>query len=248
MQPTRILKSLLLAALFVPGGARAARAQESDVSEPEPAAWSLTLTTGYDSRSVLYGYRLSRHLIHADLYAWRPITDSVSVWAGAWAGYLTDGTYRQVDACAGFDVALSESFSVGLDYTLFGYLEVPFSDKDTVSALAAQAVYQFDGLTLTLRDQYDFEAEGHLARAIASYTRPVAGPVSLRLEAEFGYAFQYYIEGNRPNHALFTLGLPVQINESVGMEVFLSRSLALGAIRAFEEHVTYGGLSLSRRW
>ncbi|MDZ4199621.1 MAG: hypothetical protein U1E27_10105, partial [Kiritimatiellia bacterium] len=170
MNTTRTLKTLFLSTLLLAGSAGAARAQEPVAPEPEPAAWSLTLTTGYDSRYVLYGYRLSRHLIHADLYAARPITDSVSVWAGAWAGYLTDGTYRELDAYAGFDVALSESFSVGLGYSLFGYLKVPFSDKDTVSELAAQAVYQVEGLTLTLRDQYDFEAEGHLARAIASYT------------------------------------------------------------------------------
>jgi len=220
----------------------------AEIEAAAPSSWSRTLTVGYDTRYMLYGYHLNRHLIHADVYTYRPIGDSLSVWADAWAGYLTDNTYRELDVAGGLDVALTEHWSVGIGYSIFGYIDVPFSNRDTDSEIAVQTVYSLDALTLTLRDQYDDEAKGHLLRAIAGYSQPLRGPVSLRLEAEFGYAFEYFIDGHLPNHAIFTLALPIQLTPTIGAEAFVKRSLALESIQAFEADRTYGGLSFNWSW
>lgn len=234
----------------MPASAPAADARGGPTVEPELApeeaapAGGATLTLGYDSRYILYGYRLSRHLYHADVALYRGIGDRVSLWAGAWYGYLTDGTYNEVDVYAGVDVSLGGGFSVGAGYSLFNYLEVPFPTSDRVSEIAVQAVYTAGPLTLKLRDQYDFQAEGHLLRAIGGLTGSLAERVSFDFAAEFGYAFGYYIEGNQPNHALFTLRIPVRVSDRVQVVPFVARSLALDAIDAFERDDTYGGCSI----
>lgn len=234
----KLLFTLALGLWFVP-----AWAEEPVAEETHPL--STTLTAGYDSRYVLYGYRLSRHLYHVDAYSSYALNDRTTLWAGAWYGYLTDGTYREVDGYAGIDRALGNGFSVGFGYSLFHYIEVPFTDKDWDHEFAVHVSYYTEKLFLSLRDQYDVEAEGHLARAIAAYTQPVSDRLSLVASAEFGYAFDYYIEGNRANHTLWMLKAPIRITDHVVATPFIARSIPLDAIDEYEENETYGGISIS---
>lgn len=224
------------------------RADPGDAkTSPEAAAGpplGVTLNLSYDSEYMLYGYRLGRNLFHTDVSLWRPLTDRLSFWAGSWYGVLPDGTYHEVDVYGGVDWALTERLSVGVGYTLFNYIEVPFPTSTHVSEFAAQLAYAAGPLTLTVRDQYDTEAEGHLVRGIANVAREIFGRLSVDASAEFGYAFEYFIEGNRPNHALFTMKLPVRITDRIRATPFIARSLALAAIDGYEDDVTYGGLSV----
>jgi len=206
---------------------------------------SATLTTAYESRYVLYGYRLSRHLYMADIYLFKPLDDKTSVWGGAWYGYLTDGTYHEVDVYGGIDRMITETLTLGLAYSLFNYIEVPFPTSDHVSEFAAHATYASGGFSLQLREQYDTGADGHLVRAIGSYTQTLAGSLSLVLGAEAGYAFEYFIDGNRWNHAEVSAKTPWQINDHWSISPFIARSIPLAAIDDFEQYETYGGISAS---
>lgn len=211
----------------------------------ESSPVTATLTTAYESRYVLYGYRLSRHLYTADLYLFKPLSEKTSIWGGTWYGYLTDGTYHEVDVYGGIDRMITDTVTLGLAYSLFNYIEVPFPTSDHVSEFAAHATYASGGLSLQLREQYDTEADGHLVRAIGSYTLPLADSVSLVLGAEAGYAFKYFIDGNLWNHAEVSAKTPWQLNDRWSISPFIARSIPLAAIDDFEEYETYGGISAS---
>jgi hypothetical protein len=231
------LTLLLLAATLA---APAVRAQETAASP-----LSTTLTVGYDSRYVLYGYRLSRHLYKADVYLWYPLNDHTSVWGGAWYGYLPDGTYQEVDVYGGIDRTLNDLLTVGLAYSLFNYIEVPFPTSDHVSEFAAHATLASGPASLQLRAQYDTGAEGTLARALGAYNQSVTDRLALRLDAELGYAFDYFIDGNLFNHARIAINAPVQLDATFSMTPFIARSIPLAAIDDFEQYETVYGVSFS---
>lgn len=211
----------------------------------ELAPLSTTLTLGYDSRYVLYGYRLSRHLYHADAYLYQQLNDKTSVWGGGWYGYLTDGTYNELDVYGGVDRMLTDTISAGLAYSLFNYIEVPFEADDNESEFAAHVSYTGSQLSLSLRSQYDTGAKGTLVRGIAGWSHPVNDRFSLNFGAEAGYAFEYYIDGNLWNHAKVKLETPWQATETITITPFIARTIALAAIDDFEEDETYYGISCS---
>ena len=230
------IKWMFLAALMLPF---CARAEEATLD------LAATFSLGYDSRYVLYGYRLSRHLWHADLGLYAPLSETVSVWGGAWYGYLTDGTYREADVYGGLDRALTDTVSVGLAYSLFNYMEVPFPASSQSHEVAAHVTYLQERFSLTTRAQYDTDGSGFLLRGVGALTQPVNDRVTLALSAEAGYSLHYFVSGNRWNHALFKLALPIAVTDSVSCRLFVARSVPLSAIRDFEEYETYGGLSVS---
>ena len=229
--------TILLAAAALLTAAKPVQAEEPTLST--------TVTLGYQSRYVLYGYRLSRHLYHADVYLHYPLNEKVSLWGGSWYGYLTDGTYHEIDVYAGVDYALTESLSAGLAYSLFNYIEVPFPTSDQAHEIAAHITYYGEQYSLSLRNHYDSEAEGHLLRAIGEFTQPLTENLSAVLNAEAGYAFRYFIPGNLWNHAQVKLSAPYQINDALSVSPFIARSIPLAAIDDFEEYETFSGISAS---
>ncbi|HMP90251.1 MAG TPA: hypothetical protein PJ991_08610 [Kiritimatiellia bacterium] len=228
--------TFLLAALALVG----ATPVRADLS-----ALSTTVTLGYDSRYVLYGYRLSRHLYKGDIYLTYPLNDKVSLWGGAWYGYLTDGTYHEVDVYAGVDYAVTESIFAGIAYSLFNYIEVPFPTSDQAHEISAHVTYFGDQFSLALQNHYDSEAEGNLLRAIGDYSLPITEQLSAGLNVEAGYAFRYFISGNLWNHAQVKLSAPYRVNDAFTITPFIARSIPLAAIDDFEQYETYGGISCS---
>jgi hypothetical protein len=213
-------------------------------SAAETTPLHTTITLGYDSRYVLYGYQLSRHLYHADAYLSKALNEKTSVWGGGWYGYLTDGTYHEVDVYGGIDRQLNDRISVGFAYSMFNYIEVPFPADDRAHEFTVHATYAMERFSLSLRNQYDTEAKGSLVRGIATFSQPVTDAWSVIASAETGYALEYYVDGNLWNHALFKVQAPYQINDRLGLTPFISRSIALAAIDDFETDVTYYGISL----
>ncbi len=206
-----------------------------------------TLTLGYESRYVLYGYRLSRHLYTADLSFYLPVNDRTAAWAGAWYGYLTDGTYHELDGYAGLDYYLSDHWTAGAGYSIFNYIEVPFPTSGQAHELTAYLTASAGPFSLTLQDHYDSEAEGHLLRGILNATVPAGERLAIRASVEYGYAVEYFIEGDAWNHALYKLDASYEVNHRVGLNAFIARTIALEAIDDFEEDDTYGGVSVSLR-
>lgn len=223
--------------------ARPAFADEPAAEETSPL--SLILTAGYDSRYMLYGYRLNRHLLGADVYAAYPLNEKTTVWGGAWYGVIPDGTYRELDGYVGVDRTLGHGFTAGFAISAFYYIDVPFTQRDVAYELLTHLTYAKGPFSLALRDHADSLADGHILRSIATYTQPINDRVSLKGTAEFGYAFEYYIEGNRANHALFTLEAPITLTPAVWITPFVTRSIPLDAIDAFEEDDTIVGGSIS---
>jgi len=232
----RNIRMGILAASLIGG---AARAEES-------AAWSGTITAGYDTRYVLYGYRYARHLYHADTYLSRAATESVSLWGGGWYGCFSDGTYRELDLYGGADWTPRERWTLGLGYSLFNYFDAPFTEDDEGHEFTAYAIHTTGPFTLTLRDHYDLTAEGHLARAILAWTREWPARWTLDAEAEYGHAFHYYVEEDGPHHGQFKLSLSRPITETVSATAFVARTLALDALDEFERDDTFGGVSVTR--
>ncbi len=230
------MKKILLAFLLFCGTAQASSNVWKDVST--------TVTLSYESRYVLYGYDQGPDLYHTDLCFWMPVSKKLSVWAGSWYGTQPSGDYNEVDLYAGFDYQLSDHFSAGLAYSLFNYLEMPYPSTDRSHEFSGHLTYTAGPFTLSLRDLYDTDGEGHLARAVASFDKSLTDALSLSLSTEYGYSFDYFATGNGPNHALFKLKLPWQLNETFSLEPFIAHSIALDVIDSFEKDRTYGGVSL----
>lgn len=233
----------LLIVLFALLAAAPVRAEEPAAEETSP--WSVILTAGYDSRYMLYGYRLNRHLLGGDVYAAYALDENTTLWGGSWFGIIPDGTYRELDGYVGIDQVLGAGFTVGAAVSAFYYIDVPFTERDVVYELATHITYTKGPFSLALRDHVDSLADGHLLRSIATYTQAVNDRFSLKATAEFGYAFEYYIEGNRANHAIFTLEAPTTLSPTVWITPFITRSVPLDAIDAFEEDDTIVGGSIS---
>jgi hypothetical protein len=204
-----------------------------------------TVTLSYESRYVLYGYDSGPDLYHADLAFWLPVSDKLSAWAGSWYGTQPSGTYNEIDLYAGFDYQFNDHVSAGLAYSLFNYLEMPYPSVDRSHEFSGHLTYTAGPISLSLRDLYDTDGEGHLARAIASFDQPLTDALRLGLSAEYGYSLDYFAVGNGPNHTLFKLELPWQINETFSLKPFLAHSIALDVIDSFEKDRTYGGISLA---
>lgn len=206
---------------------------------------SATVTAGYQSRYMLYGYRLSSHLYMTDVYLYYPVNQQVSVWGGSWYGYQSGGAYSEVDVYGGVDYAINANLTAGLAYSLFNYLEVPFETSDHVSEFAAHLTATAGLFTFELRNHYDDGAEGHLLRGVLYASQALGEKLTLELKAEAGYAFDYFIDGNAWNHADVRLSVPYQATAAISVTPYLARSIALEAIDAFEEDETYGGVSVS---
>jgi hypothetical protein len=222
--------------------------ETAQVEADEPSAWdtlSTTLTVGYDSRYVLYGYRLNRHLWHADTWLTYPLNDKVTLNGGSWYGQLTDGTYEEVDGYAGMDYALTGSLYIGFQYSLFNYLKVPFETSGQAHELAAHISYWGEHIHLSLRNQYDNEAQGSLTRILTGYSTSLAEKMALKIDAEAGYAFGYYIDRNVWNHALVKASMPYQVDGQCTLTPFVAYTIPLAAIDAFEKEDVYFGLSVS---
>jgi len=225
--------------------------ETAPIEVEEPSAWdalSTTLTIGYDSRYVLYGYTLNDSLWHADIWLSYSLNDKVTLTGGSWYGILSDRTYEEIDGYIGMDYALAGNIYIGIQYSLFTYLEAPL-DWDTsgqAHELAAHISYWGERVSLSLRNQYDTEGEGSLTRAIAGYSLPFLKKFTFKLDAEAGYAFGYYIgEENAWNHAQIKASFPFQMSSRFALTPFIAHSIPLEAIDSFEEEETYYGLSVS---
>ncbi|MGA1193479.1 MAG: hypothetical protein ACO398_02975 [Kiritimatiellia bacterium] len=208
-------------------------------------ALSTTITAGYQSRYVLYGYHLSSHLYMTDIYLYYPLNEKVSAWGGSWFGYQSGGTYSEIDVYGGVDYSVNANLTAGLAYSLFNYLDVPFETDDQVSEFAVHLTATAGPLTFELRNHYDTGAEGHLLRGVLYTGHQLNEKLALNLKAEAGYAFDYFIDGNAWNHADLRLSAPYQATESVSINPYIARSIALEAIDSFEKDETYGGISVS---
>ncbi len=233
----RTLLALLIALTILP-----ARASDP---ESHSSPLSITLTAGYDSRYLLYGYRLNRHLLKADAYAAYALDEKTTLWGGAWFGLIPDGSYRELDGYMGIDRALGGGLSVGAAISAFYYIEVPFSDKDVVYELMTHVSYYHERFALSLKNHVDTESDGHLLRGILAIPIALTDRVALEASGEYGYAFRYYIDGNKPNHALLKLAAPIALSDALRLTPYIARSIALDAIDAFEKDDTIAGLSLS---
>ncbi|HMO52396.1 MAG TPA: hypothetical protein PKE26_13090 [Kiritimatiellia bacterium] len=214
-------------------------------AEPTEPALSGAWTAGYDSRYVLYGYRLSRHLLHTDIYLHYPLSESLSLWGGSWFGYLPDGTYRELDGYVGLDYQLGDWLSVGAAYSIFYYIEAPFPTSDQAHEFAAHVTAATGGWTLSLREHYDTEADGHLIRGMVDYALPLTDRVGLNFGAEAGYSLYYFTQGNQWNHALGTITAPMALTGALSFSPYISRSIPLAAIKDFERYETVWGGAFS---
>lgn len=215
----------------------------SEEVEGPVSALSGSITLGYDSRYVLYGSRLSRHLWHAAAYLNYPLSDNTSVWGGSWVGYLTDGTYREVDGFVGIDYGFPDWLTIGAAYSLFYFNKVPFDASNQSHEIAVHATAGFGAWFLSLRPGYDTDADGYLVRGIGGYGAALTERIGLQLSAEAGYALRYFSPGNNWNHALITAKVPLAVTEATTLTPFISRSIPLTAIKAFATYETVWGVS-----
>ena len=241
-------KSFILTLLVSLAAAPAFPDETIPVEVEEKSAWdalSTTLTLGYNSHYVLYGYQLDDPLWHADIWLSYSLNDKVTLTGGSWYGILSDRTYEEIDGSVGVDYALTGNLYTGVQYSLFTYLEAPWGSGQS-HELAAHISYWGKNVSLSLRNQYDTEGEGSLTRAIAGYSLPFLEKFTFKLDAEAGYAFGYYTFGeNAWNHAQINASLPFQMSSRFALIPFIAHSVPLAAIDAFEEEVTYYGLSIS---
>lgn len=235
----KTLFSLLLAAVL------ALPAWADDATSGNQQTLAVSAMLQYDSEYILYGYRQDGPLLHATLYLAYPLTDAATLWGGSWFGIIPDGTYRELDGFIGMDYSIWGPLVVGAAGSAFHYIDVPFSEKSMAYELFTHISYYGDRSLVALRDYIDTESHGHLIRLVANYTQPVTKRVSLKGNAEFGYALRYFVSGNHPNDVLLKLEAPIAISESCRISPYIARTFALDAIKDYEKDDTFGGVSIS---
>lgn len=203
---------------------------------------STTVTVGYDSRYVLYGYLGDRDLLHTDIWLAYPLNDRFTVNGGAWYGNIPDGSYEEIDGYAGLDYAVTASIYLGVQYSYFHYITVSFPTRGYANEYAGHISYWGEHVNASVRTQYDDEAKGVLLRLLAGYSTAFSDRFSLKIDAEAGYAFEYYIAGNAWNHAQIKASIPWQISSIFSVSPFVAHSIPLAAID-WEDDETYYGLS-----
>lgn len=206
---------------------------------------STTATISYATRYMLYGYDNGPDLFHADIYLSLPLTERITLWGGSWYGTQPNGNYNEIDLYAGVDCQLTDHLSAGVAYSIFNYLEVPFETSAEAHELSGHLTLSAGDFTVSLRDLYDSEANGHLTRVTAGYYHQLNDRTAVQLDAEYGYSFGYFTAEDGPNHALLKLTIPIQLNDRFSIRPFMAHSIALDRIDAFAEDRTYGGISLS---
>jgi hypothetical protein len=221
----------LLAVTLLAGGASAER------------TISTTITLGYDSHYVLYGYRQNHPLYHADISLSLPINEQLTLWGGSWGGSLSDRSYQEIDFYTGADLHLGGGVYAGLAYSYFRYLTAPWDAHDA-HEISGHITWFTGPFSIGIHDLYDTEGEGHLARTVATYNHSFNDRIGLAFRAEYGYSFDYYAVGDGPNHALLRAELPIQITDPISLAPFIAQSLALDSIDDFENDQLYGGFNL----
>lgn len=211
----------------------------------EESALSTTVSAAYNSKYILYGYDNGDDLYHGDVYLSYSLTESVSLWGGSWYGQIGDGSYEEVDVYGGVDYYFTGHCSAGVAYAMFNYIETPFATNDIESEFAVHASYATDVFSLSIRNQYDTGAEGNLTRIIGGATQPINDTLSLTATLEAGYAFEYYITGNRWNHALGELSLPLQLTPALNITPSVTYSIPLAATEDLSDEETVGAVSVA---
>ena len=215
------------------------------IASAEEKTLSTSLTAAYNSKYMLYGYDNGDDLFHGDVYLFYPLSDTWSVWGGSWYGQIEDGTYEEVDVYAGADYAFTEHCSAGIGYSMFNYIETPFATNDIAHEFAVHATYARDTYSLSIRNQYDTEAEGSLTRIIAGNTEPLTDALSLAVSIEAGYAFEYYLDANIWNHALAEISLPFQLSPAINLSPSVGYSIPLAAMDDYTDEETFVTFSAS---
>lgn len=211
----------------------------------EESKLSTTVTAAYNSKYILYGYNNGRDLYSADAYLGYALSDSASLWGGSWYGQTGNGSYEEIDVYGGLDYYVNEHCSIGFAYSMFNYIDTPFATNDIESEFAAHASYAGELFSLSIREQYDTGAEGSIVRIIGGATQPLTETISLAVNAEAGYAFEYYIPGNLWNHAQAELSVPVQLTPALNITPSVTYSVPLAATEDFNDEETIAALSAS---
>jgi hypothetical protein len=241
----------LAASVFAGTPAKAPAVVQPPVEEP----LGFTLSVGYDSHYIFRGVKFAENLVWGQIDGVLPLTDMLSLNAGAWYGSSSDGrfgipktggSFHELDLYGGLLADLGP-VTVGLKYTHYFY------DGESTDNGAVNDVNEV-GITLasTLGPvdviagaYYDDETDGFYFETGVSHTFEVTDRISIVPAALISYGDDYYgVSGF--NHIKVGVSVPIKLTKTATLTPYIAGNIPIDALEDNgEDDQVYGGVSLS---
>ncbi len=223
--------------------------------QPPPAEEPLgiTATIGYDTHYVFRGVLFAENLVYAALDGSIPLTDVVSINAGAWFGTSADdsgvfgappGSFHELDLYTAVMADLGP-VNVGLKYThyfYFGDVEATVDDVDELGLIATATLGPVD---VSGGAYYDWTTEGFYFEVGVSKSIPLTDRISIVPGALISFGDDYYGVSSF-NHVKVGVALPIKLTSTATLSPYIAGNFPLDDLDdAGEEDRVYGGVSLS---
>ena len=242
--------SLLAASAFAGVPAKApAPVQPAPAEEP----LGITASIAYDSHYVFRGVLFAENLVSAAIDATIPVTDVISINAGAWYGSSVDdsgvfgnppGSFQELDLYGAVMADLG-AVNVGLKYThyfYFGDAETGIEDVNELGVVATAALGPVD---VSGGAYYDWTTEGFYFEVGVSKTFEITDRISIVPGALISLGDDYYGVSSF-NHVKVGVALPIKLTSTATLTPYIAGNLPMEDLDdAGEEDRVYGGVSLS---
>jgi hypothetical protein len=243
--------SLLAASAFAGSPGKAPAPVQAPAPAEEPLG--ITASIAYDTHYVFRGVLFAENLVSTALDATIPVTDVISINAGAWFGTSADdsgvfgnppGSFHELDLYGAVMADLGV-VNVGLKYTHYFYFGDVESGVDDVNELGVVATAALGPVDVNGGAYYDWTTEGFYFEVGVSKTFELTDRISIVPGALVSFGDDYYGVSSF-NHVKVGVALPIKLTSTATLTPYVAGNLPLEDLDdAGEEDRVYGGVSLS---
>jgi hypothetical protein len=243
--------SILTASAFAGSPGKAPAVVQPPVVE-EPLGF--TATIGYDTHYIFRGVLFAENLVSAAIDGTIPLTDTLSLNAGAWYATSADdsgrfgdgGSYHELDLYAGILVDLGPA-TVGLKYThyFFGGHSTDNGAVNDVNEIGLTLATTVGPVDVTAGVYYDDETDGFYGEVGVSHIFAITDSFSLVPGALISYGEDYY-DVSGFNHVKVGVSAPIKLTSTATLTPYIAYNIPIDALDDLgEDDQLYGGISLS---
>jgi hypothetical protein len=231
---------LLLASLF------SAEAETTllpaSLSAEEESPLGITATTAWDTTYLWHGTAIGEQLWSQRVEYGTPLSDKLSLTAGAWYGGLGEFSYHEVDVYGAvtFNAGVA-SLTVG--YTYYDYLEGGLQDYRSEPFVRISS--DFLPVNLSLSYFYESVASGGLLEFAATKTYSISQNLSLVASAAVAYNDGLTTPQAGLNHLGLNVALPIAFNDKFTITPYIAANFAQEATEGLykDDTVLVAGIS-----
>lgn len=254
-----LVGSLALATVGFAGTAPAS-GKKCTSCTPAPAAESdlgFTLGVGYDTKLIFRGLDVADNWVHTSLDWNLPLTNKISLEAGAIYGVSADDSFLGVDGLSYQRLELNAGLNfnlgpvdLGVGYRWYNHQgdgDILLEDGHEVgTTLSAKA----GPLNIGLGAYYDFAIDGWYFEFGVNSEIKLSDRISLVPGANIGYGvdYTYHIEGAAGidgfSHVGLSLALPIKLTKSATLTPYIAGNLPIDELDGLDNQL-FGGVSLS---